>query len=143
MRSRLGYHDDSELQGIPSVFEFNPVPDRVELPIDFTAEIKMLPKRFVASNDWILDAYEHCADTYDASGLEVERLAYFGKRACDEASSIRYQIAAGVGQTEAIVENFNSVIGSRRKQFKAHPGSGMIPELKKMFMLEERAERRT
>jgi hypothetical protein len=132
------FQDDSGFASLtPVTFEFSPEPDWTELPIDFTAKIKVLPKQFADSNKWILEAYEYWADTFDALDLDVERLAFYGKKACEEAVLIREKIGAGDGQMHASIANFEAVFRARRKRLKADEDAGIIPELKELFESEQ------
>lgn len=134
------FHDDIKLKNIASVhLKFDPDPEWSALPVEFAARLKILPKQFAASHDWIMEAYEDWAATDEALNFEVERLSYFGKIACDHARSVRMQIGAGDGQIQTVVEMFEHLIDSKRKEFKADQNADMIPELKKLFISEQSA----
>jgi len=131
-------HDESELQKLRSItFKFEPEPNWIELPIAFTAALKVLPKQFENAHDWIKEQWNHWADLEDAYSLEQERVAYYGLKACEVAASIRAQIQAGDGDTDSSTAHFQSLIEERRQRFQRDGNEiTLTPDLQALFTKE-------
>ncbi|GAA0412697.1 hypothetical protein ACFOY5_04525 [Massilia aurea] len=132
------YYDDHDMAAFENfsrfVLDFAPEPDWVSLPIPFVAKIKSLQSRFDQCNSWVNMQSQLWAGLDDAYALDEERLAFYGKKACETAADIRSKIKAGPGENEDLISHFDTVLESRRSLYSQYPDSHtFIPELRAQF----------
>ena len=136
LRERAEFHDERKLESLTS-FEltFEPKPNWEELPIEIAAEIMQLPSLFSSTNEWVLSQWFEWADTEDTYKFEIERLAYYGIKACQSAEHLKtIKIGIKKGNTSDYERNFTEELNaSERKYIKSNGESHHIPELGNLF----------
>jgi hypothetical protein len=107
-----------------------------DLPVPFVAEIKDVLREFVETNTWIHEQFNTWAHADDAYELEKERCAYFGLKFCELAEAVRVRIGADAADIVGQRRNFQSLINTRRQQFRANRNMTIIPNLTRQFTYE-------
>jgi hypothetical protein len=129
-------NDMSKLLQGPFHLSFNEEQVWADLPVPFVAEIKGVLREFGETNTWIHEQFDTWAHADDAYELEKERCAYFGLKFCESAEAVRVRIGADAADIANQRRNFQYLINTRRKQFRANRDMAIIPGLTKQFTYE-------
>lgn len=137
------YHhdlDETALDGISIVtFSFFPPPAWEQLPIKFAASVRAFPLELKNCRAWIVSTPR--ADHSEPWELERQRLAFYGRKACELALDLRQDLGlqddvATVGLAVRLQEEISKWRAANREMEQLEDpfiGTSLIPELSMEF----------
>lgn len=139
--------DESALDGIDILaFSFLPPPSWDQLPITFAATVKAFPIQLSNSRTWIEAGPK--ADHSEGWELERQRLAFYGRKACQLALELRQDLGLkDDSSTVFLAVRFHEEIAKWHRAHDEmekleHPliGTSLIPELSMEFSVRSASE---
>lgn len=123
----------SRLHGVSLQFETDP--QWTDLPAAIVDEVKSLVGRYAAAGEWLADGFNSHPrpDMIEATDLDAQRYAYYGREASRIAKNIRHGIGLTRPAQEGYDATFKSALEGSCKFHSENPSRSMLPELRTAF----------
>ena len=132
---RFNFVEGKSSNHIPIHLEFKSSPRWEDLPINFVSNTKALPSKFHSTDKWIFEQWrDYDIESDQAYELEIERAAFYGLEACNQAKKIRRELGIESSDIASYEEHFQTIIDVRKESFlKDRKQTLLIPELRSKF----------
>lgn len=123
----------SRVQGEPLQVEADP--QWTDLPVCLVDEVRTLEARYSEAGKWLADAFnsDPYSDMMQATDLDSQCYAYYGREASRIAKNIRHSIGLTRPAQEGYDAEFKSAIEGIRKFYIENPTRSILPEMRTAF----------